>query len=170
MTQGSDKASYVTDSASLAGAYEAPKTTVQLESKKAQFRSVLEKYAPLPEETGQGAKISKKPDALSTYKLLEQMRVDTASMRLQLITGLLRKEKKETAQYDVQGKCMRIASKIIRGKKVTVEEMRFLLQNDPGLYFLALMMRLPDNEDEDDDEPPVDVGEESNAFTAAVGP
>ena len=170
MTQGSDKANYVAGSANVASVYEALKPTEQSESKKAQFRSVLEKYAPLPEETGQGVKISKKPDALSTYKLLEQMRVDTASMRLKLITELLRKEKKETAQYDVQGKCMRIASKIIRGKKVTVEEMRFLLQNDPGLYFLALMMRIPENDDEDDDEPTVDVGEEPNAFTAAVGP
>ena len=46
-------------------------------------------------------------------------------------------------QLDVQMKCMKIAANIMKGKKVPPEDERYLMENDPDGYKLALAMRTP---------------------------
>ena len=121
------------------------KPTMQPDSIRAQFRHTMAKYVSFPDEPETGAKVSAKTAAQSAHQLMEKMRIDAAAMRLQFITALLQEDKKDVKQYDVQGKCMDIARRIMRGKKVSAEEMRFLMQNDPGLHFMAILLRQPDN-------------------------
>ena len=44
-------------------------------------------------------------------------------------------------QMDTQMKCLKIAMNIMRGKKVPPEDERFLMENDPEGYKLAISMR-----------------------------
>lgn len=53
-------------------------------------------------------------------------------------------------QLDVQQKCMKIAMNIMRGKKVPPEDERFLMENDPEGYKLAIAMRGMVKEDDEE--------------------
>lgn len=44
-------------------------------------------------------------------------------------------------QLDVQMKCAKIAANIMKGKKVPPEDERYLMENDPNGYKLAISMR-----------------------------
>ena len=44
---------------------------------------------------------------------------------------------------DARLKCLKIASRIMSGDKVPPEDPRFLLENDPKLYQMAVTGRLP---------------------------
>ena len=126
------------------------KPATQSGNEKTQFKNTLAKYVSVSEDKGTGIKAPIRPEGKSIPKMAEQMRVNAAASRLKLITSLLKAEEKEKKPYDVQSKCMDIAKRIMRGKKVSAEEMRFLLKNDPGLYFLAILFRSPENSDEDE--------------------
>ena len=45
-------------------------------------------------------------------------------------------------QMDTQMKCLKIAMNIMRGKKVPPEDERFLMENDPEGYKLAIAMQI----------------------------
>ena len=51
-------------------------------------------------------------------------------------------------EMDTQMKCLKIAMRIMQGKKVPSEDERFLMENDPEGYKLALAMRKPPKKDE----------------------
>lgn len=51
-------------------------------------------------------------------------------------------------QLDVQMKCMKIAANIMKGKKVPPEDERYLMENDPEGYKLAIAMRSMAKEDD----------------------
>lgn len=51
-------------------------------------------------------------------------------------------------QMDTQMKCLKIAMNIMRGKKVPPEDERFLMENDPEGYKLAIAMRQPPKKDD----------------------
>ncbi|USF26738.1 hypothetical protein N510_001670 [Firmicutes bacterium ASF500] len=53
-------------------------------------------------------------------------------------------------QLDVQMKCLKIAMNIMKGKKVPPEDERYLMENDPEGYKLAISMREPPKEDEEE--------------------
>lgn len=53
-------------------------------------------------------------------------------------------------QLDVQQKCLKIAMNIMRGKKVPPEDERFLMENDPEGYKLAIAMRSMAKEDDEE--------------------
>jgi len=72
--------------------------------------------------------------------LLEQLRLESDKRRQELLISLLR-EDDDKDNYDVFGKCLDIARRIMRGEKVSPEEMRLLAQNFPELLFQALLLR-----------------------------
>lgn len=53
-------------------------------------------------------------------------------------------------QLDVQMKCMKIAANIMKGKKVPPEDERYLMENDPEGYKLAIAMRSTVKEDDEE--------------------
>ena len=50
-------------------------------------------------------------------------------------------------QLDVQMKCLKIAMNIMKGKKVPPEDERYLMENDPNGYKLAMSMKSMVKED-----------------------
>lgn len=166
MTSNGDTLSYITANTTAISST-ASKPATQLDNKKTQFRNTMAKYISFPEESGTGAKVSAKTVNYSTHQLLEKMRVDTSAMRLQLITALLRKDEEDNKQYDTHRKCLDIARRIMRGKKVSAGEMRFLLQNDPGLYFMAILFRKTDSDSEENDRDFDDLFELSDESSVA---
>ena len=50
-------------------------------------------------------------------------------------------------QLDVQMKCLKIAMNIMKGKKVPPEDERYLMENDPNGYKLAMSMKFMVKED-----------------------
>ena len=50
-------------------------------------------------------------------------------------------------QLDVQMKCLKIAMNIMKGKKVPPEDERYLMENDPNGYKLAMSMKAMVKED-----------------------
>ena len=127
------------------------KSAIQHGGRSTVFGSTLAKYLSVTEESVAGAKVPAKTAPLSTPQLFDRMRVDSASTRLQLITALLQKKEDDEKPYDAYLKCLDIARRIMHGKKVTAEEMRFLLANEPGLYFIAILLRQPDIDSEENE-------------------
>lgn len=73
-------------------------------------------------------------------------------------------------------KCLQIASRILAGDRVPPEDSRFLLENDPKLYQMAVTGRLPkedpkeydsllDDEDREEPEPASDGGQRPDSRT-----
>jgi len=90
-------------------------------------------------------------------QLIERMRIENEAKRLELLSKIL--EKKEEP-YDIMRKCLEIAARIMRGEKVTAEEMRLLSQHFPELLFQALLLRKEEaNHDHSNDEDPVNAVE-----------
>ena len=158
MSQSSDRLNNIVDSPQITTMNKATKSATQSENNRTQFRNTLAKYVSASDDNMAGAKVSVKPDSKKIPQIAEQMRVNAAASRLKLITALLKAEEKEKKPYDVHSKCLDIARRIMRGKKVSAEEMRFLLQNDPGLYFMAILFRPPEYAD-DDESVEIDEGE-----------
>lgn len=73
-------------------------------------------------------------------QLLQDMRAESEMRRQELMIELLTNNDEEET-YDVYGKCLEIARRIMRGEKVSVEDMRLLGQNFPELLFQALLLK-----------------------------
>lgn len=48
----------------------------------------------------------------------------------------------------VMDRCMKIASNIMRGKRVPLKDLRYLMEHDSKLYQMAMAMRRPNKDDE----------------------
>jgi len=83
--------------------------------------------------------------------LLERLRAESEMRRHELYSKLLQNDEEEKP-YDVAGKCMDIARRIMRGEKVSPEEMRLLSRYYPELLFQALLLRHEGHEEKDSDD------------------
>jgi len=84
-------------------------------------------------------------------QLLERMRAESEAKRMELLAKLAQRDDNESP-YDIYAKCLDIARRIMRGEKVSAEEMRLLSQNFPELLFQALLLRQEEIELEESDE------------------
>ena len=144
---------------------------------KPSFTNVLSNYFPNTRSA-----VSEEVRARSAEKrmvidqMLEKMRAESVARRQEFLAKLAQKDEDDDKPYDVFGKCLDIARRIMRGEKVSAEDMRFLAQNSPELLFQALLLRQEktdrdENSDlpEDDDSPDVQglpfksLGMEDNA-------
>ena len=73
-------------------------------------------------------------------QLLEKLRTESDARRQELLSKLM-KSKEDEKPYDIAGKCLEIARRIMRGEAVSAEEMRFLSRYFPELLFQALLLR-----------------------------
>ena len=69
----------------------------------------------------------------------EWMRVAGEVRRMEFLYNILLKESHETS--DLFGKIMDIARRIMRNEDVTLEEMRFLAEQNPRLLYFVLMLK-----------------------------
>jgi len=102
---------------------------------------------------------------LDIDRMVEDMRENGAASRYHMLVELLRKDEKEISQFDVLDiyrKCLKVAIRIMRGGKVHDADLRFLLQNDPGLYFQAMLLRQPKENPEEHERITDDDNEQSN--------
>ena len=132
---------------------------------KSLFVDVLYKY--LPKE---GATITDEIKTVSRDRrvllnqLIESMRLESEARRNELLSRLAQKDDEELP-LDVYSKCLKIAMKIMRGEKVSVQEMQFLAQNAPELLFMALIMRVEDNDRDENDSLPEDYDRLLNSYS-----
>lgn len=85
-------------------------------------------------------------------KELQDSRLRQQEFMSRLTRSRSNKANKPTDQLDKQRKCLAIARRIMKGAKVTLEELRYLLENDPELYFMAMLMKQEKPQDDDDEE------------------
>ena len=71
--------------------------------------------------------------------LLEEFRIQSEAKRMELIEKLLNKGKNDGE--DPYSKCLEIFKKLMRGEKVSPEEMKFLMQFAPLLFMLYQMLK-----------------------------
>ena len=88
-------------------------------------------------------------------QMAETFRVESEARSRELMALWLQKD--EEKPLDIWGTCLDIARRIMRGEKVTVEEMRLIARHFPELLFQALLLKQPDkdldeNENEAEDE------------------
>ena len=69
----------------------------------------------------------------------EWMRVSSESKRMELLYNILLKQNHETS--DLFGKILDIARRIMSGDKVSLEEMRFLAEQNPQLFYAVIVMK-----------------------------
>ena len=106
-------------------------------------------------------------------QLLETMRAASEAIRMELLSKLLQKDDYKDS-YDMLGKALDIARRIMRGEKVSIEEMRFLAQYFPELLFQALLLKQEDKEDDqnttrfDEDELSNDSGSNEGSVVNSV--
>lgn len=84
-------------------------------------------------------------------KIFAKIEADSQKLREKVLSA----GKSEKDLHKVKEKCMRIAQKLMSGKKVTQEEKDYLRENDPELYALAMyartLQKIIDNEEESED-------------------
>jgi len=78
-------------------------------------------------------------------QLLEKLRAESDSKRQELLSILIQDDD-DDKPYDIYSKCLEIARRIMRGEKVTAEEMRLLSRYFPELLFQALLLKQEDVE------------------------
>jgi len=86
-------------------------------------------------------------------KLIEDFRIQSETKRMELIEKLLSKSKND--DEDSYSKCLEIFRKLLRGEKVSPEEMKYLMQFAPLLFLVYQMLKEDDDkivevESEDD--------------------
>ena len=72
--------------------------------------------------------------------LLEKLRAESDARRQDLYSMLIKKDE-DDKPFDITAKCMEIARRIMRGEKVSAEEMRLLGRYFPELLFQALLLK-----------------------------
>ena len=73
--------------------------------------------------------------------ILEEFRIQSQSKRMELIEKLLKKSENEEDSYS---KCLEIFKKLMRGEKVSPEEMKYLMQFAPLLFLVYQLMQEED--------------------------
>jgi len=109
-------------------------TTNHFDSIITPFNQVMARYFPFADEseTRNGERIT-----FMTH-LVEKMNAETALLKQQIINAQQSREAADNAIYDVKLKCLDIAFRIRDGGIVSVEDLNFLRENDPELYFSAM--------------------------------
>jgi len=122
-------------------------------SQKSSFLDVLFGHLPNAKNTtfSDLAKARSEETRLIFNQLLERMRAESAAKQMELLSKLMQRDD-DKKPYDLFSKCLEIARKIMRGEKVSAEEMQLLAQNFPELLFQALLLRQEEREDETTDE------------------
>ena len=136
---------------------------------RARFKLALAGYFTVQEKPKTTAMQAKNGNGLSMKQMADKMRTENAAMRLRMLTEVLQKDKSKTTsnQYDAQIKCSIIATRIMRGDKVSDQDLRFLMEHDPHLYFIAIMSRVEKEDPEeyesitDDEEGDADASSDS---------
>lgn len=72
-------------------------------------------------------------------------------------------------QMKVQQKCLKIAMNIMKGKKVPPEDEKYLMENDPNGYKLAIAMRSMEKEDDEECESVLDDEDKKSGETSESG-
>jgi len=97
----------------------------------------------LPAVKQPGAKdiieMQKKELRVMANKLLEEFRAESEAKRMEIIEKLMNKNKKN--DKDPYSKCMEIFKKLMRGEKVSPEEMNHLMQFAPMLFIIYQMLK-----------------------------
>ena len=115
------------------------------------FMDTLSKY--LPESTETEHKQLNVYETIEKLKLekrkllnmlLQEFRANFEAKRLDLLEKLLSTDKKD--DEDPMLKCLRIFKKLLRGEKVSPEEMKFLMQFAPMLYLMVQLLKDDDFE------------------------
>ena len=83
-------------------------------------------------------------------QMLEKLRAESSTKQQALLSKLIQSDEDEKP-YDIYSKCLEIAKKIMRGERVSAEEMRFLARYFPELLFQALLLRDDDPDLKEDD-------------------
>jgi len=93
--------------------------------------------------------------------LIEDFRIQNEAKRIELIEKLLSKSKNE--DEDSYSKCLEIYKKLMRGEKVSPEEMNYLMQFAPLLFLVYQMLKEDDKivEAESEDDNPEQSAESS---------
>jgi len=78
----------------------------------------------------------------------ETMRTESEARRQKLLE-LLKKSDTKDKPYEIRIKCLKIARRIMRGDKVSIKDLQYLMENDPELYLLAIMFRVPKEDPEE---------------------
>ena len=116
------------------------------------FFDTLSNY--LPDVKQPGAKdmieMQKKELREMARMLLEEFRAESEAKRMEIIKKIL--NKRENDEKDPYTKCMEIFKKLMRGEKVSPEEMNYLMQFDPLLFLIYQMLK--------DDEAAVEMEQE----------
>ena len=104
----------------------------------------------------------------ATWNQVAQMiRTESDERRRQLMALWLQKDEKKEPE-DVYAKCIAIARRIMRGEKVSIEDMRLIAQHYPQLLFQALLLRQEDNDDDERDEDADEDGKFSDYAPTAI--
>ena len=90
---------------------------------------------------------------LMLSELAEKLRVETRTKRMELLALLMQRDDDEKP-YDMLGKALDIARRIMRGERVSAEDMRFLALHFPDLLFMALLLRQEEMETDGEDDQP----------------
>ena len=114
-------------------------------------------------------------ESLSDKKLQEREWQEALRKKLESRSDILDQldDANETADaagesLRVMGRCMKIASNIMSGKKVPDKDIQYLMEHDAKLYQMALSMRRPPKDEESD--PVIKDEDEETAGEASSGP
>ena len=129
-----------------------------------QFNKTLASFMPYSEQV----KTRNEENRKALAHLMEKIRLDSRLRQIEMF-NILQKKDSNKKEHDVQRKCQNIASRIMRGKKVSAEELRFLAEHDPMLYLIAMLMRPPETDDEENDNMPEDEGTQEYASSDSSG-
>ena len=133
---------YITDNTNINGYSETTKSTggKSIKANGPSFVNVFQNHLP---KTNTTAADVARAMALEKRKMMNQMlewmRTESETKRMELLSKLMQKDDEEP--YDLFRKCLDIARRIMRGEKVTAEEMRLLAQHFPELLFQALLLK-----------------------------
>jgi len=118
--------------------------SVRGDGSKEEFQQTLRGFMSIPDQIREHNLEKRKFLA----QVSETMRTESETRRQQLL-ALLKQSDAVEKPYDVKRKCLRIAMRIMRGDKVSMKDLQYLMENDPGLYLMAMLLRMPKEDPEE---------------------
>ena len=113
-------------------------------------------------------------ETLNDQRFQAQERAAALAQKKNDSLGLLDQLKSADESADAQSealeamsRCMKIASNLMKGKRVPPRDLKYLMEHEPKLYQMAMSRRRPSKDDEDSDPVITDeIAEEEAARTA----
>ena len=113
-------------------------------------------------------------ETLNDQRFQAQERAAALAQKKNDSLGLLDQLKSADESADAQSealeamsRCMKIASNLMKGKRVPPRDLKYLMEHEPKLYQMAMSLRRPSKDDEDSDPVITDeIAEEEAARTA----